>query len=89
LAFPAIDTVSPRNGDFLFFADGNDHEAYDECILAAADKDDHALPFMGIKSPATLLQQLRDKKRQIQDLERSGHQGHWMYFDSGASRTVI
>jgi transposase InsO family protein len=89
LAFPAIDTVSPRNGGFLFFADGNDHEAYDERLLVADDKDNHAFPFLDTKSPAKILQQLRDKKRQIQDLERSGQQGHWMYFDSGASRTVI
>jgi hypothetical protein len=63
LDFPAIDSVSPRNGGFLFFADGNDHEAYDERLLVADDKDNHAFPFLDMKSPAKILQQLRDKKR--------------------------
>ena len=52
MAFPAIDSESPRNGGYLFFADGNDHEAYDEHHFIAADNDNHAFPFMDIKSPA-------------------------------------
>jgi hypothetical protein len=61
LAFPAIDSASPRNGGFLFFTDGNDHEAYDERLRVADDKDNPAFPFLDMKSPAKILQQLRDK----------------------------
>ncbi len=63
LALPAIDSISPRNGGYLFFADDNDHEAYEERVLLTHSNDLQAFPFLSSKSSVRILQQIRDKKR--------------------------
>jgi hypothetical protein len=91
LMFPAVDNPPPRNEGFLFFADGNDHEAYpyEENLLLAHGNDNKPYSFMDQQSSAEILLQIRDKKRNIQEMEQDGAPGYWMYFESGASRTVI
>jgi hypothetical protein len=61
-AFPALEThPPPRNGGFLFFADGNDHEAYpQETLFAATGQDEgKAFSFMDGQSSAKILRQIR------------------------------
>jgi hypothetical protein len=64
LAFPALDTrPPPRNGGYLLFEDGNDHEAYPPTtVLIATTRDDHAFPFLDGQSSTTILRQIREKK---------------------------
>ena len=91
LAFPAFDSPPrPRNGGYLFFEDGKDHEDYPSgTALIATARDDLAFPFMDGQSSSTILRQVREQKQRVQELEDAGVEGQWMFFDSGASRTVI
>ncbi len=90
LAFPAFDSQPRlRNGGYLFL-DGKDHEEYPPATaLIATTRDDLAFPFMDGQSSSTMLRQVREQKQRIQELEDAGVKGQWMFFDSGASRTVI
>jgi hypothetical protein len=91
LALPAF--ASPphlRNGGYLFFEDGNDHEDYPPATaLSVTTRDEQAFPFMDGQSSSTILRQVRERKQRVQELEAAGVKGQWMFFDSGASRTVI
>jgi hypothetical protein len=51
--------------------------------------DDTALSFLDYVSLPKIYAQIKSKIRQVQDLENKGQKGNWMFYDSGASRTVI
>ncbi len=91
LALPAFDLPPHlRNGGYLFFEDDKDHEDYPPATaLIATTRDDLAFPFMDGQSSSAILRQVRERKQRVQELEDAGVKGQWMFFDSGASRSVI
>ncbi len=45
--------------------------------------------FMNSITSIKIKSQLDIKRKQLQKMDEEGNQGHWIYFDSGASRTVV
>jgi hypothetical protein len=86
LAFPAIEK-NPllRNGGFLFFADGNDHEAYPQetLLVATSQDDDKTFSFMDGPSSAKILRQIRDKNVKSRKWKTKGS------LATGCSSTVV
>jgi hypothetical protein len=60
-----------------------------ESIQITSPHDDAALSFLDYVSLPKIYAQIKSKVRQVQDLEGKGQQGNGMFYDSGASRTVI
>ena len=87
LALPVLHASHQRNGGYTFFSEGNDHECFHE-----GDEQDCPPPrveFMDSVTSTKIKSQLASKRKQLQKMDEEGNQGHWIYFDSGASRTVI
>jgi hypothetical protein len=84
-ALPVLDSTSLRNGGYTFFSDGSDHEAFQ----AEEFHGYHQTAFNDLFSNKQIKSQLRSKRKKLSMMESEGDEGKWMYFDSGASRTVI
>jgi hypothetical protein len=84
LVLPAFCSPPLRNGGYTFFADGLDHEAFND-----EPNDDPALLFLDTVPLSKIYAQISSKTKQLHDLASRGDPGKWMFYDSGASRTVI
>jgi hypothetical protein len=71
---------------WLLTANGEDH--VDFCP-GDNRNDERALLFLDKVPLSKIYSQISTKTKQLQDLAVRGDQGQWMYYDSGASRTVI
>jgi hypothetical protein len=84
-ALPVLDSTSPRNGGYTFFSDGSDHEVFQAEELNGY----HQAAFNDLFANKQIKSQLLSKRKKLSMMESEGDEGKWMYFDSGASRTVI
>jgi hypothetical protein len=84
-ALPVLDSTSPRNGGYTFFSDGSDHEVFQAEELNGY----HQAAFNDLFANKQIKSQLLIKRKKLSMMESEGDEGKWMYFDSGASRTVI
>ncbi len=73
-----------RNGGYTFFADCKDYETYD--TLQPNDSD---LSFLDQASLLKIYSQVKHKTKKLLEIDSKGIPGQWMFFDSGASRSVI
>ncbi len=78
LLLPAFCSKPQPDGNHTLFA-GNDDKVTEE----------HALSFLDRVSLPKIYAQVKQKNRQLLDHEEKGLAGQWMFYDSGASRTVI
>jgi hypothetical protein len=86
IVLPAFCSPPLRNGGYTFFANGLDHEDFS---LGVNRNHESALLFLDKVPLAKIYSQISTKTKQLQDLAARGEQGQWMFYDSGASRTVI
>jgi hypothetical protein len=84
LVLPVFCSPPTRNGGYTFFADGKDYEAYD-----SLQPNDKALSFLDQASLPKIYSQVKSKTKKLWEIDSKGIQGQWMFFDSGASRSVI
>jgi hypothetical protein len=87
LALPVLHTTHSRNGGYTFFSDDNDHECFPDNVELGCPPPQ--VDFMDSITSIKIKSQLDLKRNQLQKMDEEGNQGHWIYFDSGASRTVI
>ena len=84
LALPVFCSPPTRNGGYTFFADGKDNEAFD-----TPQPTDSALSFLDQASLPKIYSQVKHKTKKLLEIDSKGNPGQWMFFDSGASRSVI
>jgi hypothetical protein len=81
LVLPAFCSLPQPQSGHVLFAESK--------LSKTSQHEDKALSFLDYVSLPKIYAQIKSKTRQLQDLESKGHQGNWMFYDSGASRSVI